>query len=1257
MAKNQELELAIKIGGKVDPSLTKALSGATSQVSNFSTSLNRIAKVTAAVVIGVTTAVAAGIENCTEKAAEFETMMADPAKYVKGLADDNGNISNAVYEDDGRGKTYAENYAELAENLKVLSTQIPLTSEELAQMAAAAGQSGKTFADLIETGASGNTFLKDVAEMSTALEISADLAGDYATKWENIFGMTHEEVMELADQINYLGANSATTAAEIASVVNSSGGMGQVAGLTPATTAALADALLAMGIEDSTAATSLRRIVTNMTLGEKATKAQKTTWEELGFTATGVASSMQTDSEGTLLKVFEAINSLDKDKQTGVLKTLFGQWAIEGAAKISGNLDVLINAFDMIEDADSYTGSMQREFNIKSSTPEAIKTMKENALLNLQVDFGNAFLPIQKEWNLLFIDLFETVRANLPNLTQIAESVIPLMRSGVESIGNAIVNAMPYIQKAIDYVTNNGPEVLSMLKKVAAVWAAMFLAPKIESTIKTVSSLGSFLLGSGSTSGVVKNVSNLLGIGGTSKKSGTSSTGSTGILGAAVNLFKSGQKTGSGVANMLSATAEASSGNGGILKTAGSMVKSLLLGNSISTTTELMQNAASNPGLLSALPSLSSTISSLPLVSSAKNYASSIGSRFSNVTSALGNLGSSAVSGASSLLGKADSWFMNNTDLGQTIAVDAIINSHKNGGTGLGTAHPTLLQALPATKAGQTVKSIVSAPGKLFSSIKTNGSSLITSGLNAVKTSKFGVGDLSKLPSNMTSALTTAASTAAANGGSPFSMIGTVLGAIPKTLFGSQGLNLGGNLAAGIGTLANIWTPILSGFASIVAGAAPVLAVIGSVIAIFSILGDHFEDIRGFIGDTFGDKALAIFDKFTGGVQNIANKIVSFFSSENLAGIQETITNLFGSEAGAAFGGFIVILESVKDVIGQIVQWSLNYVKPIILEIFNFIAKTVLPKILTLFANAAPFIADILSGLGSGVMGVMTLITQAIQLALPVVEWLIARFIDVATVVIPAVLAGASVFATGIQAIVEDVQKIFNGIIEFFTGVFTGNWKKAWQGIKDVFGGIFKGIVDLAKTPINAVISVFNTLIDGINGLKIEFPDWMPFGLGGNSFSINIKPLDLLANGGFTNGVSIAGEKGVEAVISFLPGVRGQNIENWITAGQMLGVNGTQAAKAAGVQNVRYFANGGFTEAVSNRYTELRSLYETSTSESESKPQFVLAPNINISGNADAETIRKVVQEALEAAMQEFERRFDAMYERMMKERKRKGYA
>lgn len=103
-------------------------------------------------------------------------------------------------------------------------------------------------------------------------------------------------------------------------------------------------------------------------------------------------------------------------------------------------------------------------------------------------------------------------------------------------------------------------------------------------------------------------------------------------------------------------------------------------------------------------------------------------------------------------------------------------------------------------------------------------------------------------------------------------------------------------------------------------------------------------------------------------------------------------------------------------------------------------------------------------------------------------------------------------------------KRIFTGFIDFITGIFTGNWKKAWQGVVDIFGGIFDGIVAVAKFPINNMITLINGFIRGLS--KIKIPKWVP-GLGGKG--INISELPYLAKGGhLINGQAVVGEAGPE---------------------------------------------------------------------------------------------------------------------------------
>lgn len=119
-------------------------------------------------------------------------------------------------------------------------------------------------------------------------------------------------------------------------------------------------------------------------------------------------------------------------------------------------------------------------------------------------------------------------------------------------------------------------------------------------------------------------------------------------------------------------------------------------------------------------------------------------------------------------------------------------------------------------------------------------------------------------------------------------------------------------------------------------------------------------------------------------------------------------------------------------------------------------------------------------------------------------------------------------FFQNISAIWESIKKVFSGIITFIKGVFTGNWEMAWNGIKDIIGGVFDAIVAIVKAPINAVIGFINAMLEGItsgingvisllNKINIKLPEWLPL-IGGKELGFNLKELTapqipLLANG------------------------------------------------------------------------------------------------------------------------------------------------
>ena len=121
-------------------------------------------------------------------------------------------------------------------------------------------------------------------------------------------------------------------------------------------------------------------------------------------------------------------------------------------------------------------------------------------------------------------------------------------------------------------------------------------------------------------------------------------------------------------------------------------------------------------------------------------------------------------------------------------------------------------------------------------------------------------------------------------------------------------------------------------------------------------------------------------------------------------------------------------------------------------------------------------------------------------------------------------------YVANVKNIFGDIKNIFGGLIDFITGIFSGDWEKAWNGIIDTFSGIFSLIADVAKAPLNLVIGFINGLITGVqsginaivrsvNKLSFKVPNWVP-GIGGEDFGFHLPEADFskipyLAQGGY----------------------------------------------------------------------------------------------------------------------------------------------
>ena len=370
-SRGKEYSLAVKIAGSVASSFNSAMGAAENRISG----LGQIAKQAAAIASAAWGALKIGefVTDSVQAAVDFESAMADVAKVVDGLRDENGNLTDTYYA--------------MSDSIVQMSKNIPMAAEDLAAITASAGTAGIAAEEL-------TTFTETAAKMGVAFDTTAEQAGDWMAKWRTSFTMSQEEVTALADQINYLSNNSASTASEISTIVTAVGPLGDVAGISAAQIAALGSTMVGVGVQQDVAATGIRKRATTMVAGSSATKAQATVLQQLGLDATEMAQRMQTDAEGAILTFLEAVSKLPEAEQAAALKNYFGQESVGAIAPLLTNLDVLRERFEMVADAQLYAGSMDAEYAARAATTANNIQLYENRIAALKIQIGNYLLPV-----------------------------------------------------------------------------------------------------------------------------------------------------------------------------------------------------------------------------------------------------------------------------------------------------------------------------------------------------------------------------------------------------------------------------------------------------------------------------------------------------------------------------------------------------------------------------------------------------------------------------------------------------------------------------------------------------------------------------------------------------------------------------------------------------------------------------------------------------------------------------------------------
>ncbi len=221
--------------------------------------------------------------------------------------------------------------------------------------------------------------------------------------------------------------------------------------------------------------------------------------------------------------------------------------------------------------------------------------------------------------------------------------------------------------------------------------------------------------------------------------------------------------------------------------------------------------------------------------------------------------------------------------------------------------------------------------------------------------------------------------------------------------------------------------------------------------------------------------------------QEIGRKIQAFLVNIDWLGVISALARTIGGLAGAVAGMIAGLFEGIPDIISR-------YFKEKIQECGGNVVLGFFKGILDALDNVGKWIIDnIMKPFLEGFKSAFGIHSPSTVMA------------EMGNFIVDGLLNGIAEKVKGVidlcSGLVGDMQQIFNRLITFLTGVFSGNWSQAWQGLKDIFKGTFSGIITIAERALNYVV-------DKLNSLSFTVPDWVP-GMGGKRFSFNIPRVTL----------------------------------------------------------------------------------------------------------------------------------------------------
>lgn len=340
-------------------------------------------------------AIGVPIVNAVREYASFEDAMLGVQRQVQGV----GEIGSASYR-----KIVAE--------VKALARELPVPTNQIADMYTAAARMEVPREALAD-------FTRTVTQMATAFDAVPDEIAEAMGKVAKNFRIPVTEIRGLADTINYLDDNAISKAGDIIDVLNRTSGVAASVKISEKAVAALASTLLTLGDRRETAGTAINAIIQRFAAAESGSKDFRAAMESVGLSLKGVQMGMQTDAQGALFQVIDAIKALPADQRIGIMVDLVGMEHSDTMAKLVSNTEEWRRQIELTNDA-AASGSMEREFQKRTHAMSAHWQRFKNLLFDINTSTGGALrerlLGIMDAAGDVLTRIADWMQAN-PNLT------------------------------------------------------------------------------------------------------------------------------------------------------------------------------------------------------------------------------------------------------------------------------------------------------------------------------------------------------------------------------------------------------------------------------------------------------------------------------------------------------------------------------------------------------------------------------------------------------------------------------------------------------------------------------------------------------------------------------------------------------------------------------------------------------------------------------------------------------------------------